>query len=63
MSGLQIIMMAGASLFLLEGFMFSLFPEQVLAALREAEPRTLQIAGMIETVVAAGLLASLFFQS
>ncbi len=59
---MKIIMVLGASIFLLEGFLFSLFPEQVLAAIREAEPRTLQIAGMIETVIAASLLASLFFQ-
>lgn len=63
MSGLEVIMLVAASLFLLEGFMFSLFPEQVLAALREAEPRMLQIAGLIETVVAASLLASLYFQA
>jgi len=59
---LRTIMMLGAGLFLLEGFLFSLFPEQVLAALREAEPRTLQIAGLIESLVAASLLASLYFQ-
>lgn len=62
MNAMKIIMVLGASIFLLEGFLFSLFPEQVLAAIREAEPRTLQIAGMIETVIAASLLASLFFQ-
>ena len=62
MSALQIIMMAGAGLFLLEGFTFTLFPEQVLATLREADPRMLQVAGMIESVVAASLLACLFFQ-
>jgi hypothetical protein len=61
-SGLKIVMFLGASIFLVEGFMFSVFPAQVLAVLREAEPRTLQIAGMIETVVAASLLATLFFQ-
>jgi len=61
-NAMKIIMVLGASIFLLEGFLFSLFPEQVLAAIREAEPRTLQIAGMIETVIAASLLASLFFQ-
>lgn len=63
MSAFKILMIFGASLFLLEGFMFSLFPAQVLAVLREAEPRALQIAGMIETLVAAALLASIFFQA
>ena len=62
MDALRTIMMLGAGLFLLEGFLFSLFPEQILAALREAEPRTLQIAGLIESLVAASLLASLYFQ-
>jgi hypothetical protein len=56
-------MIIAATLFLIEGFMFSLFPEQVLAALREAEPRVLQIAGLVETIVAASLLASLYFQA
>jgi uncharacterized protein YjeT (DUF2065 family) len=63
MGALRIVMIAAASLFLLEGFMFSMFPEQVLQALREAEPRMLQIAGLIESVVAASLLASLYFQA
>ena len=62
MSAFKIIILLGASMFLIEGFMFSLFPAQVLAMLREAEPRSLQIAGMVETVVAASLMASLFFQ-
>lgn len=61
--GLKIIMILGASLFLLEGFLFSMFPEQMLAALREAEPRTLQIAGILETIAAASLLACLYFQA
>jgi hypothetical protein len=62
-NGLRIVMIIAATLFLIEGFMFSLFPEQVLAALREAEPRVLQIAGLVETIVAASLLASLYFQA
>lgn len=59
---LKVIMIIAASLFLLEGFMFSLFPQEVLAALREAEPRALQIAGLVETIIAASLLACLYFQ-
>ena len=61
MAGFKIIVALGASLLLLEGFLFSLFPQQMLTMLREADPRTLQIAGLIETVVAVGLMASLFF--
>ena len=61
MAGLRIVMLAASSIFLFEGLMFSLFPEQVLAMLRETEPRTLQIAGLVETLVAASLLGSLLF--
>ena len=62
MTALKIVMLLGTSLFLLEGFLFTMFPAQVLEMLRQAEPRSLQIAGMIETVVAASLIASLLFQ-
>jgi len=58
---LQMLMIVGASVFLIEGFLFSLFPAQMLAMLREVEPRTLQIAGMAETFVAGSLLATLIF--
>jgi hypothetical protein len=63
MGAFKILMIFGASLFLLEGFMFSLFPAQVLAMLREADPRALQIAGMVETLIAATLLASILLQA
>ena len=56
MTALKIVMLIGTSLFLLEGFVFTMFPAQVLDMLRDAEPRSLQIAGMIETVVAASLI-------
>ena len=62
MSVFKIVMLLGAGMFLIEGFLFSLFPSQVLQMLREADPRSIQVAGMIETVVAASLMASLFFQ-
>ena len=62
MSAFKTIMLLGTSMFLIEGFMFSLFPAQVLEMFREANPRSIQVAGMIETVVAASLMASLFFQ-
>ena len=62
MTALKIVMLLGTSLFLLEGFLFTMFPAQMLQMLRQAEPRSLQIAGMIETVVAASLIASLLFQ-
>jgi uncharacterized protein YjeT (DUF2065 family) len=49
------------SLFLLEGFVLSVFPEQFKQMLSEAEPRTLQAAGFFETILAIGLLAAAFW--
>jgi hypothetical protein len=47
------------SLLLMEGFLLSVFPGQVQAALQEIEPRALQWAGLAETVLAAALLTGL----
>jgi hypothetical protein len=47
------------TLFLFEGFTLSVFPTQLQNLLAEADPRMLQVAGLLETVVAAGLLAVL----
>lgn len=53
-------MMVGAlSLFLAEGFALSVFPAQCRAFLLEADPRMLQWAGLLETVVAMGLMAGI----
>jgi|DewCreStandDraft_4_1066084.scaffolds.fasta_scaffold217920_1 hypothetical protein len=50
------------SLLLVEGFILSVFPSQFRDFLIETDPRSLQVAGLIETVVVAGLLAGLLLQ-
>ena len=52
--------MLALALFLAEGFALSVFPNQVKEFLLQMEPRMLQAAGLVETLVAAGLLAGLF---
>lgn len=47
---------------LVEGFLLSVFPTQFRDFLAQTDPRTLQIAGLIETVVVAGLLAGILLQ-
>lgn len=46
---------------LLEGFVLSVFPEQFKQLLAQADSRSLQIAGVFETVIAVSLLGGLFF--
>jgi hypothetical protein len=52
-------MVTGMSLFLLEGLTLAFFPAQFKQFLMEADPRWLQIAGLVETLVAAGLLLAI----
>jgi hypothetical protein len=47
------------TLFLAEGFALTVFPRQFKEFLIEADPRALQVLGLIETVIAAGLLTGL----
>ncbi|MBL9089711.1 MAG: hypothetical protein JNL96_00700 [Planctomycetaceae bacterium] len=49
------------TMFLLEGFVLSVFPNQFKEMLAAADPRTLQILGVFETVMAIGLMAGLLF--
>jgi uncharacterized protein YjeT (DUF2065 family) len=51
------ITLAALSLFLVEGFALAVFPHQFKQLLIEADPRALQLAGLVETLVAAGLIA------
>ncbi|MGC3970675.1 MAG: hypothetical protein QM775_26060 [Pirellulales bacterium] len=51
--------LAALSGFLLEGFVLTVFPQQFQQLLANAEPRTLQNVGVLETVVAIGLIAGL----
>lgn len=50
------------ALLLVEGFILSVFPTQFRDLLAQTDPRTLQVFGLIETVVVAGLLAGLLVQ-
>jgi hypothetical protein len=45
--------------FLAEGFTLSVFPRQFQELMQEVDPRTLQIAGLVETVMAVGLMAGI----
>jgi hypothetical protein len=47
------------TLFLAEGFTLSVFPTQFKEFLVEADPRALQAMGLVETVVAVGLIAGI----
>ena len=45
--------------FLAEGFTLSVFPRQFQELMQEVDPRTLKIAGLVETVLAVCLLAAI----
>ncbi len=47
------------TLFLAEGFTLSVFPAQFKQFLLEVDPRSLQIMGLVETIVAVGLIAGI----
>lgn len=47
---------------LLEGFVLSVFPEQFKQLIGQADGRVLQIAGVMETLVAMILLAGLLLE-
>ncbi|MBL8830461.1 MAG: hypothetical protein JNM18_26040 [Planctomycetaceae bacterium] len=53
------ITVAALCILLAEGFVLSVFPHQFKAMLSEAEPRWLQAMGLVETVVATGLIAGI----
>lgn len=53
------ITVAALCILLAEGFVLSVFPQQFKAMLAEAEPRWLQAMGLVETVVATGLIAGI----
>ncbi|HUY35200.1 MAG TPA: hypothetical protein VMV69_20815 [Pirellulales bacterium] len=59
MNPTQWMTVMGLTLFLVEGFTLSVFPRQFKEFLAEADPRVLQIAGLFETTVAAGLMAGI----
>lgn len=47
------------TLFLAEGFALTVFPRQFKALLVEADPRSLQVLGLIETIIVAGLITGI----
>ena len=55
----RVMMLIGVSLFLAEGCMLSLFPAQLKRMLSEADPRHLQAAGWVETILALSLMAGI----
>ncbi|HEV3023376.1 MAG TPA: hypothetical protein VGX76_12950 [Pirellulales bacterium] len=59
MNPTQWMTLMGLTLFLVEGFTLSVFPRQFKEFLMEADPRVLQVAGLFETTVAAGLIAGI----
>ena len=53
------ITMFALTLFLAEGFTLSVFPSQFKEFLIQADPRTLQLTGLVETLVALSLIAGI----
>ena len=49
------------TLFLAEGFALTVFPRQFKAMLVESDPGALQMLGLVETVIAAGLITGILF--
>lgn len=56
MEPIRWIMLVALGLFLAEGFALSVFPVQFRDLVSQLEPRALQAAGLLETVVAAALM-------
>jgi uncharacterized protein YjeT (DUF2065 family) len=56
------ITIAAVCIFFIEGFVLSVFPEQLRQILIESDSRSLQLAGLAETIVAIGLLAALLMR-
>ena len=61
MDPIRWIMLVALTLFLAEGFALSVFPAQVKDVISQLEPRSLQAAGLLETVLAAALIAGVLF--
>ncbi|HEY4310438.1 MAG TPA: hypothetical protein VGN12_13380 [Pirellulales bacterium] len=47
------------TLFLMEGFTLSVFPVQFKEFLAQVDPRAMQAMGLVETVLAVGLIAGI----
>ena len=55
----RIVTLVALTLFLLEGFTLSVFPQQFKEFLIEADPRAMQAMGLVETVLAVSLIAGI----
>src|SRR5689334_5895326 len=55
----RFVMVFALGIFLAEGFVLAVFPDRFKEFLLEMEPRSLQVAGLVETVVALGLMAGI----
>jgi len=55
----RIVTLIALTLFLVEGFTLSVFPNQFKEFLSEADPRAMQAMGLVETVVAVSLIAGI----
>lgn len=49
------------SMFLAEGFALAVFPTEMRALLTQSDPKLLQAAGLIESIVAVALLLVVIF--
>ncbi len=59
MDAIRWITLLALTLILAEGFTLSVFPAQFKEFLLHADPRTLQITGLVETLVALSLIAGI----
>ncbi|HVU86961.1 MAG TPA: hypothetical protein VHD36_06555 [Pirellulales bacterium] len=53
------ITLIALTLFLMEGFTLSVFPTQFKEFLVQTDPRTMQVMGLVETVIAVSLIAGI----
>ncbi|MES1213514.1 MAG: hypothetical protein ABUL64_02925 [Singulisphaera sp.] len=53
------VTLTALTLFLMEGFALSVFPTQFKEFLVQADPRAMQLMGLVETVIAVSLIAGI----
>ncbi len=59
MDAIRWMTLIALTLFLAEGFTLSMYPAQFQRFLTESDPRLLQVIGVAETLLAAGLITGL----
>lgn len=60
MDSLRIAIVLALTLFVAEGFVLSIYPEQFKQMLEDLDPRTLQLVGLVETVIALGVMGAVW---